>query len=128
MKGIVPQSLKLFRIRIKWFIKNYRTIFYNSELFTHELNGRATYKTDGLITSNNSDFINEPRFAKAYHLAKQTNPWNNFTLQWRVYIVCWLADYVKKLEGDFVECGVNTGAYSRAIIDYINFPATNKKF
>jgi len=43
-------------------------------------------------------------------------------------IVCWFADMVKDLEGDFVECGVNTGAYSRAVIEYINFKQTDKTF
>ncbi len=91
-------------------------------------NGNITYATDNLITSNNSDFINESRFKRAYQSAANTNPWPGFTLQWRVYIVCWFAEHVKKLEGDFVECGVNTGAYSRAVIDYIDFPSLNKQF
>lgn len=34
----------------------------------------------------------------------------------------------KKLQGDFVECGVNTGAYAIAIINYINFDELDKKF
>ncbi len=92
------------------------------------MDGITTYNTDGLATSNNCDFIQEERFAKAYAAAAATNPWPGFTLQWRVYIVCWLAEHVKKLEGDFVECGVNTGAYSKAIIEYINFNATGKTF
>jgi O-methyltransferase len=45
-----------------------------------------------------------------------------------VYVVCSLADKVKHLEGDFVECGVNTGAYSRAIIEYIDFNSLKKIF
>src|SRR4030095_6351956 len=38
------------------------------------------------------------------------------------------ADFVKNLPGDFVECGVNTGAYARAIIEYINFNSLDKTF
>jgi hypothetical protein len=49
-------------------------------------------------------------------------------LQWRVYIVCWFANQVKHLRGDFVECGVNTGAYSRAVIEYVDFNKTDKTF
>ena len=70
--------------------------------------------------------LNEERFAKAYAAAAATNPWEGFTLQWRTYIVCWFADHVKKLEGDYVECGVNTGAYSRAIVEYIEFNKLTK--
>lgn len=87
-----------------------------------------TYNTDGLATSNNCDFIQEPQFAKAYQAAAATNPWPNFTLQWRIHVVCWFANHVKNLDGDFVECGVNTGAYARAIIDYLNFNSLGKTF
>jgi O-methyltransferase len=121
--------------KIKWFLKNFKKISSGSKIL---LNGEEilppiflgpiTYKTDGLITSNNCDFITEPHFAKAYALAAATKPWSGFTLQWRVYNMCWFADYVKLLPGDFVECGVNTGAYARAIIEYINFKDLDKTF
>ncbi len=119
--------------KIKWFISNHRRINeYEQALkkiskFNHFI-GPITYNTDSLVTSNNCDFIEEARFARAYELAKNTKPWEGFTLQWRVYIVCWFAEMVKELEGDFVECGVNTGAYSRALIDYIDFQTTGKTF
>lgn len=126
--------LQLYR-KIKWFIQNYRDISYSKKLVgvnqvpvPDVFLGPVTYATDSLVTSNNSDFVNEPRFKKAYQAAAATNPWDGFTLQWRVYIVCWFADYVRHLKGDFVECGVNTGAYARAIIDYIDFPSLPKKF
>lgn len=113
--------------KFTWVLKNLSKIKPEAELF-NGAHGRLTYNTDGLATSNNCDFIKDTRFAHAYSLAAVTNPWPGFTLQWRVYIVCWFADYVKKLNGDYVECGVNTGAYSKAIIDYINFNETGKTF
>lgn len=119
--------------KIKWFIINFQNINnYRNQLnigakSTHYL-GPITYDTDSLTTSNNCDFIKEEKFAKAYQAAVDTNPWKGFTLQWRTYIVCWFADMVKNLEGDFVECGVNTGAYSRAVIEYIDFSKLNKTF
>jgi O-methyltransferase len=45
-----------------------------------------------------------------------------------VHVVCWFANQVKHLEGDFVECGVNTGAYARAIVEYIDFNSLGKTF
>lgn len=127
MKELIPLSLRKFLVRMKWFFRNYTQIHHDSELFNN-VHGTLTYNTDGLATSNNADFINEPRFAAAYEAARSTNPWPSFTLQWRVYTVCWLADLAKNLEGDFVECGVNTGAYARAIISYINWNSTSKTF
>ncbi len=127
--------IDLYR-KTKWFLQNYKDVGYGNKLVPKTatmvidgyFNGEVTYATDNLVTTNNCDFIKDPRFAKAYQAAADTNPWSGFTLQWRVYIVCWFAEHVKKLEGDFVECGVNTGAYSRAIIDYIDFGNLNKKF
>jgi hypothetical protein len=119
--------------KLKWFIKNHNNIAFLVDKRTvkrkssHYL-GPITYDTDSLTTSNNCDFIKEPRFAKAYEVATATKPWEGFTLQWRVYVICWFADLVKDLEGDYVECGVNTGAYSRAIIQYIDFNKLNKTF
>jgi O-methyltransferase len=111
-----------------WVLKNYRKIRLDGRYSSNHFSGPIVYDTDGLTTSNNCDFINEPKFATAYQKAAETNPWPGFTLQWRVYIVCWFANLVKNLEGDFVECGVNTGAYSRAVIEYIDFDKTRKTF
>ena len=128
MKRLIPNYIRHLRIKIIWFIKNYSLIKNDTELITNELHGPITFKADGLITSNNCDFINTEPFVTSYIKAKETNPWPGFTLQWRTYIVCWLANHVKSLDGDFVECGVNTGAYSRAVIDFIKFKETQKKF
>jgi O-methyltransferase len=127
-RSVVPSSFRLVYHKFYWFKKNFSDINYFSELKAGHYNGTITYDTDGLTTSHNCDFINEPRFAKAYAAAAATNPWPGFTLQWRVYTVCWFADFVKNLAGEFVECGVNTGAYARAVIDYIDFNSLNKTF
>jgi len=126
--------INLYR-KLRWFQKHYSEISFTKRLVPNDkqlmpghFHGPITYNTDGLVTSNNCDFITEPRFARAYAAASATNPWPGFTLQWRVYNVCWFADFVKGLEGDFVECGVNTGAYARAVIEYIDFPKLEKKF
>jgi O-methyltransferase len=114
--------------KLKWFILNFKKIHLGIEFLPPVFQGPVTFKADGVITSNNCDFINESRFATSYRAAEATNPWAGFDMPWRVYVVCTLAEMVKNLEGDFVECGVNTGAYSRAVIDYINFSTLNKTF
>ncbi|MFZ7114994.1 MAG: TylF/MycF/NovP-related O-methyltransferase [Bacteroidota bacterium] len=125
--SIIPLSIRRSYVRIKWFLRNYGKIEFDSTIF-NPVYGQPTYNTDGMATSTNSDFIKDKKFAKAYEKAKLTNPWPNFTLMWRIHVICWAADNAKRLEGDFVECGVNTGAYARAIIDYIDFESTKKKF
>lgn len=125
---MIPSFIKRQLQKVGWFITNYRKITKFTPPPSGHFLGPVTYNTDSLVTSNNCDFINEPRFAKAYAAAAATNPWAGFTLQWRVYNCCWFANHIKHLEGDFVECGVNTGAYSRAVIDFIDFNSLNKTF
>ena len=49
-------------------------------------------------------------------------------IEWRVHMLLWAATHAAHLEGDFVECGVNTGIYSLAICDYLDFNKTGKSF
>jgi len=90
--------------------------------------GPLTYNADGLACSNNCDFLNDERFIKAYELGKGTGSWEEYDVRWRAYVVCWAADHVRNLAGDFVECGVNRGGFSRTVIDYVDFPSLRKKF
>ena len=82
-----------------------------------------TYNSDGLITIHNSDFVNEAKFKQAYELGISTGHsfGEELHIEWRVFVACWAGAHAKNLQGDFVECGVNTGIISRAVIDYINF-------
>ncbi|AXY77095.1 hypothetical protein D3H65_25325 [Paraflavitalea soli] len=128
LKNILPKRIKVFLRSGKWFFQNYNSIQQQSNLSNAFFYGPITYNADGLVTSQNCDFINEPNFKRAYELAAATNPWPGFTLQWRVYIVCWFANQVKDLPGDFVECGVNTGAYAKSIIEYTGFNQLGKTF
>ena len=80
------------------------------------------------MTVHNSDFMREAKFAEAYRLAKATGSFENWEPTWRVYICCWCAQRAANLEGDFVECGVNRGGYSRAVMHYIDFEKLQKKF
>lgn len=121
-------KLRIFFKRVSWFLENYRRINTSDILIANNFLGPIKYNFDSVATSNNADFLTDPKFKRAYELASQTSPWKGFNMQWRTFIVCTLAEMVKNLEGDFVECGVNTGAFSRAIIDYIEFNETGKSF
>ncbi|HXG85359.1 MAG TPA: TylF/MycF/NovP-related O-methyltransferase [Pyrinomonadaceae bacterium] len=89
----------------------------------------VSYSEDGLITQHNADFMNEERFARAYRIGESTNSWNGWQTHWRSHVACWAADRAKYLEGDFVECGVNKGAISLMVMEYIDFAAMpDRKF
>lgn len=128
IKSLIPVNVISLYHRLNWFFKNYRRISKFSELRSNHFYGPITYDSDGLCTSTTADFLTEPQFSRAYAAAAATNPWPGFSIQWRVYTVCWFAKQASFLEGDFVECGVNTGAYARAIVEYIGFDKLPKNF
>lgn len=88
-----------------------------------------TYHQDLLYTFNNAGFMDDPKFIESYNLGKNTG--TNLLhedIHWRIHVLCWAAYHAKHLDGDFVDCGVNTGIFSRAIINYIDFNKTGKKY
>lgn len=90
---------------------------------------RCTYNKDGLVSFHNCDFMHDPVFREAYALGKAAGSWGNYDIEWRAYVACWAASKGAALDGDFVECGVNRGGLSRAVMHYINFARmTDRKF
>ena len=98
------------------------------------MKGPFTYDKDALVTWTNCDFCSDPHFLASYNLGASTlsifdsKKAQGFRYgEWRVYICCWAAQHAKKLNGDFVECGVNSGFLSRAVMNYIDFKAMNDR-
>jgi hypothetical protein len=86
----------------------------------------VAYDQDGLRTVHNHDFMKEPSFRKAYErgcLAAEDYKWH-----WRIHMGLWAASVASKIEGDFVECGVNRGFLSSAIMEYLDWDARDKTF
>lgn len=82
----------------------------------------VTSNADGLATVHNADFRADPKFAEAYRIGMATTPaYAGIDLQWRVFVCCWAAHRARSNGGDFVECGVNNGAFSRAVMHYVDF-------
>lgn len=96
--------------------------------------GELAYNSDGLsVWGKNLAFLNEDRFQRAYHLgAKSGHRFSeddgDFHIEWRVHVALWAAGVGLRLDGDFVECGVNTGILSLAVVDYHRFREQNRAF
>jgi O-methyltransferase len=113
-------------------------IFKNIKNLTLDLNKYyllpkkdITYAQDQLYTFNNADFMKDPKFLKSYNLGKKTETGNllkDNDIHWRIHVLCWAASYAKHLPGDFVDCGVNTGIFARAVANYIDFQKLSKKY
>lgn len=81
----------------------------------------VTYNQDRLLTQANCDFIRDENFARAYRAGEVTDSWWGVPIHWRIHVMFWAATRALNLEGDFVECGVNRGGFSRSIMEYIDF-------
>lgn len=75
------------------------------------------------------DFLSDQSFLEAYRFGIDSgHQYGVMPQEWQFYIACCLAMHAKNLDGDFVECGVNTGRISLTICKYIDFNATEKRF
>jgi hypothetical protein len=89
--------------------------------------GVKAYVEDGLMTQQNHEFVDDPAFARAYARGLQATG-KDYSMRWRVHVALWAAYSAAKLPGDFVECGVNKGLVSSAIMTYLDWNSTGKKF
>lgn len=98
--------------------------------FRHDIYivNNSTYSMDGLATVHDADFLNDPLFRESYAFGKGTGSWGLSEPSWRIYIACWAGRHALRLEGDFVECGVNRGGLSLAVMHYTNFSNQNRRF
>jgi hypothetical protein len=108
----------------------YNVFYATISVLNRALKRPFTYIDDGLYTMHNADFLSDPRFARAYRLGASTNHGlgKDLHIEWRVHVCCWAATQALQHEGDFVECGVNSGILSRAVADYVAFETLPRRF
>jgi len=94
-----------------------------------EKEAHVPYDRDGLRSIHNHEFMDDPAFRAAYDRATLTlDPGENYGIQWRVHVALWAANYAAQLPGDFIECGVNKGFVSSAILHNLNWNDLDKTF
>jgi len=89
------------------------------------------YNGDSMkLYNKNLEFLQDTKFQESYQLGINTGHrfGTGIDIQYRVYVACWALSQASHLEGDFVECGVNTGIFSLAAMNYINFNTIDKNF
>jgi hypothetical protein len=86
----------------------------------------TSYNQDGLWSIHNHDFMSDPIFRKAY--MRGCRAASDYKWHWRVHIGLWAAWTASKLDGDFVECGVNRGFLSSSIMEFLDWDSLNKTF
>lgn len=97
----------------------------------------ATYSHDSLTTYGKSvEWMNEALFKAAYtagmdsghKIGRSAGSKDDIHIEWRAHICCWAAQHALLLEGDFVECGVNTGIMSLTICNMFDLPKHKRFF
>jgi hypothetical protein len=87
----------------------------------------AAYNEDFLTTIHNADFLRDPRFIAAYERGIEAVG-GDYRFRWRVHVGLWAAATAIRLDGDFVECGVNRGFMSSAIMHYLDWNRRDRRF
>ncbi|RMG13738.1 MAG: hypothetical protein D6731_11600 [Planctomycetota bacterium] len=93
---------------------------------TRKRDHRPIFRADGLQTAHNHDFLRDPRFVAARRRAEQADP--GVDIPWRLHMALWAASHALRLEGDFVECGVNRGYLTSGILNYLDWNRQGRRF
>ena len=85
------------------------------------------YDQDNLRTSHNHEFMNDAAFNRAYARGVAAAG-RDYHWHWRVHVGLWAAKLGSLIPGDFVECGVNRGFMSSAIMNLLEWDTTGRTF
>lgn len=91
-------------------------------------NKRVHYSRDGLTTLHNDNFRSDPVFQAAYRRGVKASHGVDPQFEWRVHIALWAARNALLVPGDFLECGVNAGFISSAIMQGLGWEKVDKQF
>ena len=86
------------------------------------------YARDGLFTHHNDHFRDDTRFQDAYARGVRAAFGIDPQIEWRVHVALWAAANAIRVPGDFVECGVNAGFISSAIMQYLDWSGIGRRF
>ncbi|MCS3840213.1 hypothetical protein HNR03_004837 [Pseudomonas sp. JAI111] len=110
---------------LTWGVGEGRPYKPNSDPLLPKVKGE--FHSDGLRTVHNHDFMSDPRYIAAYDRGMEASG-ADYQWYWRVHLGLWAARTAAKRQGDFVECGVNYGFLSSAIMRDLDWDSTGKMF
>jgi hypothetical protein len=105
-----------------------RKLLWSAGYVVFNTRTREHYASDSLFTTNNDAFRNEPKFRQAYARGMKAGGGVDPRFEWRVHVALWAGQAAARVPGDFVECGVNAGFMSSAIMGRLDWRTTGKRF
>lgn len=108
------------RLRVRNLVNPVLSRFNTKLISLRTKDKRPVYDQDGLTTCHNHDFLLDERFGRAYARGVKANG-DDPTVHWRIHVGLWVARCAARLEADFVECGVNRGFLSSAIMEWLDW-------
>lgn len=132
MIGAVAQTeheLKTFGYALKRGVQRVLNLFgYAVTRSGNLVEGIKLYNQDGLISWHNHSFMQQPEFLRAYQRGLEATKGIDPGHHWRVHTAIWAASVALSASGDFVECGVNAGFISSAIMEALNWNSQSRDF
>ncbi|MCX6608821.1 MAG: class I SAM-dependent methyltransferase [Acidobacteria bacterium] len=92
------------------------------------INTRTHYSHDGLHSLHHPYFLSDPTFQAAYTRGVAASHGPDPQTHWRVHVALWAARQALAIPGDFVECGVNAGFVSSAILQSLPWTPSPRRF
>jgi hypothetical protein len=89
--------------------------------------GQVPYHQDGLLSFHDHSFMEDPAFQAAYARGVRGGGADP-RFHWRVHTAIWAGRHARHIAGDFVECGVNSGFMSAAIMQDLGWNGLDKTF
>src|SRR5436853_7138798 len=71
--------------------------------------------------------MDDPAFRNAYERGVRAAG-DDYRWHWRVHVGLWAAASAARLPGDFIECGVNRGFLSSAVMHHLDWNSRGRKF
>jgi hypothetical protein len=126
--GFVKASVVRLLRRAGYQLINVRKMTRSAEAADRPAPFPKAYDCDGLFTEHRPRFQSDPRFQAAWQRGLATNRGVDPGIEWRIHLGVWAASIAARVPGDFVECGVNAGFLSSAILTYLDWSKLGKKF
>ena len=80
------------------------------------------------MTVHAASFRSDATFRSAYARGVQASNGVDPGFEWRVHVALWAAETSLRVQGDFVECGVNAGFISSAIMHRLDWNRIGRQF